>query len=257
MKTFVEQWQRPEAFYNHWTGGRPKNQVQLAFRRHWELFEEILDGKKGKCLEIGCGRGTMSNYFAENGYDCTLLDSSRFILSVAKKELLGCKAEFVCGDATKMGFADDQFDVVVSIGLMEHFSLAEVFSSVCEQRRVVKKGGWILCYIVPGGSRVQKKFNWVNFVLKIFCGKGNKMEIYRNDRVRKYWDKDYLYGVYPLPMISHSPEFPFSLLLAPLERILVEIFNFVLWVRKLVYRRNPWVCRLDFGQAFLVAFKKE
>jgi hypothetical protein len=63
-------------------------------------------------------------------------------------------------------------------------------------------------------------------------------------------------GVYPLPMISHSPEFPFSLLPAPLELILVNIYSFVLWVRKKIYRRNPWMCNEKFGQAFLLHFRK-
>ncbi len=64
-------------------------------------------------------------------------------------------------------------------------------------------------------------------------------------------------GVYPLPMISHSPEFPFSLLPKPLELVLTLIFEAVLWLRRCLYGRNPWICDEAFGQSFLVTCKRD
>ena len=63
--------------------------------------------------------------------------------------------------------------------------------------------------------------------------------------------------MYPLPMISHSPEFPFSLLPKPIEKLLTKIFNIILSVRKKIYGRHGWICDEKFGQAFLVAFQKK
>ena len=82
-ESFIKSWQgRKEGLYNHWTRDEPKNQIQLAFREHWKVFQELLKNKlfnKGKrCLEVGCGRGTASAYFSDAGYNCTLLDISHY-----------------------------------------------------------------------------------------------------------------------------------------------------------------------------------
>ena len=36
-------WQlRKEAYYTHWTKDTPVNQIQLAFRNHWSLFNNFM-----------------------------------------------------------------------------------------------------------------------------------------------------------------------------------------------------------------------
>jgi hypothetical protein len=59
-------------------------------------------------------------------------------------------------------------------------------------------------------------------------------------------------GTYPLPMISHSTEFPFSLLPPRAEQVLVSHFMRVLDERNNNGERNPWLCEEGYGQAFLV-----
>ena len=272
---FDQNWlNRPESFYNHWTSSWPRNQIQLAFRSHWRLFREFMqnDGYE-TCLEVGCGRGTISSYFADSGFKCTLLDSSAGVLETAKGVFAnnGHDAEFVHADALEMPFAAGAFDVVVSIGLLEHFE--EISKAINEQYRVLKKGGLFFGYIVPERpENIQRHFRWFNrflaFVARLSprsSATQSKTEIYRSD----YGSARYLstldeldvkdvevMGVYPLPMISHSPDFPFSLLPAPFEWILTRTFELVLFARRLILRRNPWICREERGQAFLLVFRK-
>lgn len=276
-ESFNQNWKsRTEACYNHWTSSRPKNQIQLAFRQHWILFKEIIGDKKYdncKCLEIGCGRGTISSYFAENNFDCTLMDISTSVLSIASNifSFSGQKAKFICGDAEKMPFESNKFDVVVSIGLLEHFE--NVDTLIKEQFRVVKVDGIVLCYIVPENpDNVQKYFSWVNAIFRFFSFFGRskvktstKASIFRNSYPPEFYLKLVkqktaknidIIGMYPLPMISHSPSFPFTLLPKPLEIILTNIFKFVLMVREKMFNRNPWICEPKFGQAFLLIFRK-
>jgi len=232
------------------------------------------DKKYQSCLEVGCGRGTISSYFAEKGFDCTLLDYSADVLNTAKIIFAnnGHQAKFVHGDALEMPFDSNSFDVVVSIGLLEHFE--EIEKLVFEQFRVLKRGGMFLGYIVPERPfNIQRYFNWLNKTLSLLnriFGQRNKdytqkVDIYRSD----YGSERYLpairslpvtdiqvYGVYPLPMISHSPGFPFSLLPSPVEKGLTRLFETVLAARKFIYRKNPWLCDEKIGQAFLVVFKK-
>lgn len=268
---------RQEAHYNHWTPGKPNNQVQLAFRSHWEVFRELigpLAQRRGKSLEVGCGRGSLSSYFAADGWDVTLLDCSQSVVDTARKVFAknGHNAEFVTGDANKLPFSDDSFDVTFSIGLLEHFE--DVYQPISESFRVLRPGGWFLGYIVPERpDNIQRYFNWINFVLaffsRVFQGmkkeKFPKAPIYRSDFGSQHYLKAMeglaysdliVLGMYPLPMISHSPEFPFSLLPKPLEWVLARIFEIVLLLRRLITGNHGWICSEDTGQAFLLAFRK-
>jgi hypothetical protein len=54
-------------------------------------------------------------------------------------------------------------------------------------------------------------------------------------------------------MISHSIDFPFSLLPPAAERVLVKHFESELEkVKARNEGRNPWLCAEGYGQAFLV-----
>lgn len=272
VSSFDQSWKtRKESLYNHWASGTPKNQIQLAFRMHWEVFKEYLNPLHGKqCIEVGCGRGTISSYFVQNGYNCTLLDYSLTAVHIAREIFNnnGHNANFVCGDANTLPFANDNFDVVVSIGLLEHFE--SIRTPIAEQIRILRPGGLFLGYIVPERSNnIQKYFNWINSFLKFAYNiykRPNKMVVAKKEIFRNAFDpKPYMsvlddllvtdvkvLGMYPLPMISHSPAFPFTLLPTPLELMLTIVFRLFLRLRRIIFRRNPWICHENIGHAFLV-----
>jgi len=265
---------RKESFYSHWTCDEPHNQIQLAFRSHWEVFSELMNSHKpGHSLEVGCGRGSLSSYFADNGWETTLLDTSPEVLDIAKNifSANGHHARFTVGDANHLPFDKKEFDVVSSIGLLEHFEDSSM--TIREQWRVLKPGGWLFAYIVPERpDNLQRYFNWINVILRLTVGKcqennkeGVKQAIYRSDAGSEIYlpifqslspEHIFVSGMYSMPMISHSPEFPFSLLPVPMERILVIIFRVVLAIRKLITGRHGWLCNEKMGQAFLIAVKK-
>lgn len=281
IAAFDHNWQqRPETQYNHWIKGYPKNQIQFAFRNHWEVFSRILYGRPHKdILEVGAGRGSLSSYFADSGSSCVLLDTSESILKTARTIFQGNghDASFVLANALQMPFKDNSFDVVVSIGLLEHFE--DIQLPISEQIRVLRSGGTFLGYIVPERpDNIQRYFNWINLILKFihrsfFVSKKinqDKASVYRSDFGSERYlkclenqpiDSVEVFGMYCLPMISHSPDFPFSLLPPRIESALTRIFGFVLFLRgslftKSLHHGHPWTCREKTGQAFLVAFRK-
>lgn len=275
VEEFRDNWRgRRESSYNHWASGAPRNQIQLAFRYHWEVFSELIGERQpGRVLEVGCGRGSLSSHFAANGWTPTLLDTSPEVLAIAADIFArnGHAARFVVGDANRLPFPAGGFDVVASIGLLEHFE--DAAQTIDEQWRILVPGGWLLCYIVPERpDNLQRYFNWINAILKLVArvaGKAGsvaaKREIYRSDAgseiylpsVRKHDPaRIVVTGMYSLPMISHSPEFPFSLLPAPLERSLVALFRASVWLRGKLTGRHGWLCEERNGQAFLVAAQK-
>ena len=276
---FDNNWKhRAEAHYNHWVKGEPTNQIQLAFHSHWQVFSDILRTRgidTGSVLEVGCGRGSLSSHFADNGWACTLLDYSPSVLDIAQSIFTHNQhnAEFVTGDARNLPFEDNSFDVVTSIGLLEHFD--DIATPIREQYRILKPGGVFLGYIVPERpDNVQRYFNWVNAIARagyrLFSNTSEsaikKEDIYRSD----HYSPRYLdvisrldvaavesMGLYPLPMISHSPEFPFSLMPKPLEKALTTLFKGALRLRHTLYKRHGWICSEQMGQAFLVVFTKQ
>ncbi len=275
---FDQNWRnRDEAVYNHWTRDDPANQVQLAFRSHWEVFQELIgemDKSKTSILEVGCGRGSLSSYFADAGWECTLLDYSNAVLKSACKVFNqnGHHANFVTGDANALPFPDNSYDVTASIGLLEHFE--EVKNPIAEQLRVLKPGGWFLGYIVPERpDNLQQYFNWINYLLKLAAKltpgssskKFPKSEVFRSDNYSAHYLQAidglnytnlHVFGMYSMPMLSHSPEFPFTLLPAPVEKVLTKIFQGALTIRRRLTGKHGWICSEKNGQAFLIAFQK-
>ncbi len=275
VKSFSQNWKtREEAYLTHWTPGEPRNQIQMAFRNHWTLFNQLMKNVKfngGKrCLEVGCGRGSLSHYFAEAEYKCTLVDLSKDAIEIAQKSFAdnNFNGKFHIEDANKLTFSDNSFDIVFSIGLFEHFK--DIETPIKEQIRVLDKGGIFFGYVVPEYSgNIQKDFHWINEILEVYQGRSEKIEkhhVYRSDEgslryvktMQEYGLEDvHASGVYPLPMISHSIEFPFSLMPEEAEAVLVGHFEKILNQRRRDTGKHPWLCEEGYGQAFLVwGFKK-
>lgn len=272
---FDENWRtRPETSYLHWTKGDPVNQIQLAFRRHWITFNQLLEGKTGnkRCLEVGCGRGSLSAYFADNGWDCTLLDLSEAAIQQAQSAFKSADlaASFDVGDCLNLPYEDDSYDLAFSIGLLEHFK--DFNKVIQEQVRVLVPEGLFIGYVVPYlPDCVQKEYEWVNNILRAVMpsetaeAENGKAQVYRSDALSppylEVMKNTGLHscraeGIYPLPMISHSPSFPFSLLPVEAEINLVKTFELWLKDRQDDKNNDPWRCEEGYGQAFLVWGRK-
>ena len=269
IESFDLNWKkRPETNYNHWTSGSPKNQIQLAFSQHFDLFKTLIykKSKKLKILEVGCGRGSLSAFFSNAGHECHLLDISESVIKTAKQifEINKLNGNFYVGDANNLPFDDNSFDLIFSIGLLEHFENVEpVIKSQIDK---LKPNGTLINYIVPMYTdNVQKDFFWINDILKNLYEESKstsliKDEVFRSDdgseKYIKIMKKHKLNnvcssGTYPLPMVSHSIDFPFTLMDNDSELILVQRFREVLKKRKERFNRHPWLCDEGYGQAFL------
>ena len=95
------------------------------------------DASKGKrLLDIGCGTGHWSVYFARRGFDVTGVDISERMIRVARaKDNFGSR--FQVADAQNLPFADDQFDVAAAVTVIEFATHPK--RVVAEMARCVKK----------------------------------------------------------------------------------------------------------------------
>ena len=266
---------RLEAEYLHWSSKEPSNQIQLAFLNHWLTFSRFLPAVPGKVLEVGCGRGSLSAYFAQNFWDCTLLDISQIAIHKAQHAFqrlnLG-SPHFVCADCRSLPFDDNSFDVIFSIGLLEHLQDDELKVAMREQCRSLAVGGTLFAYIVPRKKvSVQEQYRFVNSLLASeYLSNGDvqnlKEPVYRANHSLAFYEQLIAEcglkiilssGTYAMPMISHSCEFPFTLLGPASENLVVDHLRQHLASRYAQGFDDPWLCDEGYGHALLVVACKD
>ncbi|MFQ4145614.1 methyltransferase domain-containing protein [Chlorogloeopsis sp. ULAP02] len=86
--------------------------------------------KSGRVLDLGCGRGELSYYFAHQGFGVTAVDYAQSAIDLAKKcfdgeEQLQAKVEFICDDVCNLKLSG-KYDLAVASDLIEHLSSQEV-----------------------------------------------------------------------------------------------------------------------------------
>lgn len=163
------------AVSDHWKNVRHEPGVHP----HEEAFINVFIRAcihKDKILEIGVGDGRMQKILIKNDvstdalYGVDLTDNIH--LSPGKK--------FIC-DARSLVFESEEFDVVYSLGVVEHFD--ETYTSIKEHARVAKKGGVIL--ITVPHIDLETLYRVYTFYKKKQFKKGSFMNIKgRNMRLR-------------------------------------------------------------------------
>lgn len=103
--------------------------------------------KGSKVLEVGAGTGRYSIALAKEGMDVTAIELAESNLAVLRENSKGMEniASYQ-GDATDLSrFANDSFDVTLSLGPMYHlYEADDVDRAIDEAIRVTKPGGVIL-----------------------------------------------------------------------------------------------------------------
>ena len=100
--------------------------------------------KKGmKVLDVGCGTGLHLDIYRR--FDCNLygIDTSTSMLDVARSRL-GDNAELHLGEATKMPYEKDTFDLVLCMLALHEMDQLTRILVLSEIRRVLKTDGHIL-----------------------------------------------------------------------------------------------------------------
>jgi SAM-dependent methyltransferase len=119
---------------SHWTAGV------------WRAFAPFIPAGS-RVLEIGCATGRIvSTAVAAKGCAGTGIDISPEAIAYARRvaDYLEASTEFVVGDGMDLPFADGSFDVVLSEGVIEHFTHEGTERMVREHVRVCRPGGRVL-----------------------------------------------------------------------------------------------------------------
>jgi len=94
-----------------------------------------------KVLEVGCGLGTDAVQFARAGADYTGIDLTSRAISLTRRRfsLLHLRGDLHVGDAERLEFPDNAFDLVYSHGVLHH--TPDIRAAIKEVFRVLRPGG--------------------------------------------------------------------------------------------------------------------
>jgi len=147
--------QKERSFHDQWAAGIDVDGIRVA-----DYFEactapenrfilRYLGDVRGKLLlDLGCGAGENSVYFASRGADCVAADYSPGMVEVALR-LAQANQVSIIGrviNALAIDFPDNTFDVVYAANLLHH--IPDPAIALREMHRVVKPGGQV-CFWDP------------------------------------------------------------------------------------------------------------
>lgn len=123
-----------------------------------ELLKKHLENIPIKpMLELGCGTGHWTTFFAEQGFQVLATDSSKKMLRVAEQKNLK-NTTFHRADAMDLPFENRTFAVLAAVAMLEFVEdKQQVFN---EMHRVLEPGGWLLLGCLNATSELGKtKYN--------------------------------------------------------------------------------------------------
>jgi len=206
MSDWFEDWFNTKEYlevYRHRNESEAKELVSI-------ILNSIQIPENGSVLDLACGAGRHSIYFAQKGYDVTAVDLSQNLLLVAKEAALDNKVniEFIQSDIRYFS-SGKKFDLIVN--LFTSFGYFETDSENFMLFEIVKKylnnsGYFVLDYLnktyvqnnlvkestdmLGKGKIIQKRFIEGNRVVKdIFINQNGSSKHYR-ESVRLYDDQE-------------------------------------------------------------------
>ncbi len=99
-------------------------------------------------LDVGAGRGVWLMKLVQEGYRVIGIDYVNDAVRLGNRDIklhnMADKARFILGDVRDIPLADQVFDAVTDIGVLQHLDMHDWSQYVSEIKRVMKPGGYIL-----------------------------------------------------------------------------------------------------------------
>lgn len=162
----------PEAYLNdlnnHLTGRLEKDRYSYI---PW--LNKTIELKGANVLEIGCGTGSSTIAFAEQGANVTAVDIDEGALKVAKDRcaIYNVPAKIIYGNATDVydEVKDQKFDLIIFFACIEHMLYEERIASLRKYYDLVPKGKFLSIVETPntlwyydGHTSGLPFFNWLS-----------------------------------------------------------------------------------------------
>lgn len=202
-------------------------------------FEQLIAPGE-RVLDLCCGVGPFSFFFAGLGAHVTALDNAPFMLDLARQEAArrGSPVEFVLADALAYDLGARQYDLVAFLGnTVSDFPLEATLCLVGEVNRALKDGGRFAIHYIDGlhpfitddylkeeveqhqPVRITRRFK------EYRVEDAAVVETYRNEDTQETYD--YTSYIYTAPLIRTLVPSPLSLEVSiqVSERSFLDIFR--------------------------------
>jgi SAM-dependent methyltransferase len=135
-------------------------------KRVYKEFEPYWDLENKTILDVGCGLGGKLPFYIEHGAKKVVgIDLRPFSILSGNQVLIKrgvSMIELAIADGTRLPFADNTFDALISINVLEHVETPILFLSEC--KRVLRPGGYFYLYFPPFYSPWGAHLDgWINF----------------------------------------------------------------------------------------------
>jgi SAM-dependent methyltransferase len=117
----------------------PVRQLEYSF-----VLESAPPVAGQRMLDAGCGITPLAHVYAAAGAEAHAIDGDAGLIKLLSQDgrsLYGESVHYAVGDVTRLRFADNTFDVVTSISVLEHLPRGRDTAAVGELLRVLKPGG--------------------------------------------------------------------------------------------------------------------
>lgn len=125
----------------------PGNQYLVHLLRGGYLGDTWRDGQGRKALDVGCGSGYNAVTLSLLGWKASAVDITPEIVEHAKETAApyGEPIDFRVGENESLPFDDDEFDLLISVGVIHYCPSAKAIErSVKEYARVLSSGGMLI-----------------------------------------------------------------------------------------------------------------
>ena len=146
----------------------------LEFIRCKEIISRYLSGAPMEIADIGGATGVFSYWLASLGHNVHLLDFTPSHIEQARQ--YGKKhgislAGYHCGDARRLPYDDNCFDMVLEMGPLYHLQdKNDRLLCLAEAKRVLKPGGALLCEAISRYAALFDGFGHLNINDEKFIG---------------------------------------------------------------------------------------
>ena len=263
---FGTKWEQAHQHKPHeeWTlfvpqGKKSLTQRQFNLYNYYQFIHSIIDGKGYRnAVELGCGRGTLALYlhkYENMAVACTDVEQSAIDLARRNFEHHGGQAEFFVRDAAALGVPDNSYDVVVSIGLLEH--LHDFVPVLKEEYRILKPGGVMISLNIPkkkSAQQLNEVYRW--FLRRLGTSYELKPDYFRTAATPEEFKKQSAdVGFVNLSTVNVNPYPIFVPISKKWEQRLAYVYRAINATRGL-FMRYPFKTNRPCSQAhFLVGYK--
>jgi 2-polyprenyl-3-methyl-5-hydroxy-6-metoxy-1,4-benzoquinol methylase len=137
--------------------------TRTRIKSFYNLFSKI-DPINRTCLEIGAGTGYISKLLAKKYHmDITLVDNDREAYKMFQK--VSREGKYIISDAFSFK-PEENFDIVFSDGLIEHFYRKERMEMILVHKNLAKPNGFVIIFVPKKSWFVENLFT-MNGVLEL------------------------------------------------------------------------------------------